>query len=204
MDGRTVDGQDDLNAGAPTGRGYEARLPAVLARRIAIIGLDPITAPVAAAAASLSGKTVAPNVTARASDDKRAMQMVFQNPDSALNRSWSVRRILLRSVQKLTGISGEAANDRVEKLAAELRLAGSGSTGDVHDDARLLYALYKDDRVSELSIVRAMTVCYAGWSVERLARMLPDVRLRLPLRSKFAAYVNMRVKLNFWARSLQL
>ena len=36
----------------------------------------------------------------------RAMQMVFQNPDSALNRSWSVRRSLQRSVKKLTGISG--------------------------------------------------------------------------------------------------
>ena len=50
------------------------------------------------------------------------MQMVFQNPDSALNRSWSVRRILMRSVQKLTGIKGEEANKRVEALAAHLRL----------------------------------------------------------------------------------
>ena len=71
---------------------------------------------------SLSGKTVAPNVTSRGSDDKRAMQMVFQNPDSALNRSWSVRRILLRSVEKLTGIKGAEANAKVEALAAHLRL----------------------------------------------------------------------------------
>jgi peptide/nickel transport system ATP-binding protein len=71
---------------------------------------------------ALDGNTVAPNTTSRSTDDKRAMQMVFQNPDSALNRSWSVRRILLRSVEKLTGIKGDAANKRVEALAAHLRL----------------------------------------------------------------------------------
>ncbi len=71
---------------------------------------------------SLDGNTVAPNTSSRSTDDKRAMQMVFQNPDSALNRSWSVRRILMRSVEKLTGIKGQEANARVEALAAHLRL----------------------------------------------------------------------------------
>jgi peptide/nickel transport system ATP-binding protein len=71
---------------------------------------------------SLDGHAVAPGTTARSTADKRAMQMVFQNPDSALNRSWSVRRILLRSVEKLTGIKGEEANTKVEALAAHLRL----------------------------------------------------------------------------------
>ena len=71
---------------------------------------------------ALDGNTVAPNTSSRSTDDKRAMQMVFQNPDSALNRSWSVRRILMRSVEKLTGIKGDAANKRVEALAAHLRL----------------------------------------------------------------------------------
>jgi peptide/nickel transport system ATP-binding protein len=71
---------------------------------------------------ALDGNTVAPNSSSRSTDDKRAMQMVFQNPDSALNRSWSVRRILTRSVEKLTGIKGDAANKRVEALAAHLRL----------------------------------------------------------------------------------
>jgi peptide/nickel transport system ATP-binding protein len=59
----------------------------------------------------------------RDADAMRAMQMVFQNPDSALNRTWSVRRILKRSVNKLTGIKGRAADERVEKLAAALRLS---------------------------------------------------------------------------------
>ena len=71
---------------------------------------------------ALDGNTVAPNTTGRSTEDKRAMQMVFQNPDSALNRSWSVRRILMRSVEKLTGIKGDEANKRVEALAAHLRL----------------------------------------------------------------------------------
>ena len=48
--------------------------------------------------------------------------MVFQNPDSALNRGWSVRHILGRSVRKLTGLKGKAADERVDRLAEDLRL----------------------------------------------------------------------------------
>ena len=59
---------------------------------------------------------------ARPTKDKRSIQMVFQNPDSALNRGWSVRHILRRSVSKLTGLSGKQVDDRVERLASELRL----------------------------------------------------------------------------------
>ncbi|MBA2701817.1 MAG: ABC transporter ATP-binding protein [Chloroflexi bacterium] len=58
----------------------------------------------------------------RGNEDKRAIQMVFQNPDSALNRGWSVRSILGRAVTKLTGLTGRAADDRVDKLASDLRL----------------------------------------------------------------------------------
>ncbi len=59
----------------------------------------------------------------RGTDDMRAMQMVFQNPDSALNRKWSVRRILKRSVTKLTRVKGRDADIRVETLAAALKLS---------------------------------------------------------------------------------
>ncbi len=58
----------------------------------------------------------------RPTDDKRSLQMVFQNPDSALNRGWTARHILSRSVSKLTGLKGKAVNERVDKLAADLRL----------------------------------------------------------------------------------
>ena len=58
----------------------------------------------------------------RPTADKRSIQMVFQNPDSALNRGWTARHILQRSVSKLTGLKGKAVNERVDKLAADLRL----------------------------------------------------------------------------------
>jgi peptide/nickel transport system ATP-binding protein len=70
----------------------------------------------------LAGVEVAPTSTGRSTDEKRSMQMVFQNPDSALNRSWSVRRILHRSVIKLTTMVGPEADFRVETLAAQMRL----------------------------------------------------------------------------------
>jgi peptide/nickel transport system ATP-binding protein len=60
--------------------------------------------------------------TDRPGDDKRSIQMVFQNPDSALNRGWSVRNILGRSVSKLTGLRGKEVDARVDKLAESLRL----------------------------------------------------------------------------------
>jgi peptide/nickel transport system ATP-binding protein len=71
---------------------------------------------------SLDGRVMMASTVGRSADDKRSMQMIFQNPDSALNRSWSVRRILMRSVEKLTNIKGAEANKRVEQLAEHLRL----------------------------------------------------------------------------------
>ncbi len=70
----------------------------------------------------IDGHSVAGNTLDRSRDDRRAVQMVFQNPDSALNRNWTVRRILKRSVTKLTGVKGRAADDRVSQLSEALRL----------------------------------------------------------------------------------
>jgi peptide/nickel transport system ATP-binding protein len=72
---------------------------------------------------SLDGEVMAATAGRRGTDSKRAMQMVFQNPDSALNRMWTVRRILKRTVTKLTGIKGAAADQRVDDLAEGLRLS---------------------------------------------------------------------------------
>ena len=52
----------------------------------------------------------------------RALQIVFQNPDSALNRRHSVRRILLRSLRKLADITGAAAEQRMQDLVSRVRL----------------------------------------------------------------------------------
>ena len=65
----------------------------------------------------LQGKSSNRDTTA-----KRSIQMVFQNPDSALNRGWSVRHILSRSVSKLTGLKGKAVDERVDRLASDLKL----------------------------------------------------------------------------------
>ena len=73
-------------------------------------------------AVTLDGRTLASRYAKRSRDDLRALQMVFQNPDSALNRRHSVRRILLRSMRKLAGITGAAAEARLQDLAARVRI----------------------------------------------------------------------------------
>jgi len=84
-----------------------------------ILGIE---GPDIGSAITLEGHQLGSMAAQRPSDDKRSIQMVFQNPDSALNRGWSVRNILGRSVGKLTGLSGKAADERVDKLAHALRL----------------------------------------------------------------------------------
>ena len=71
---------------------------------------------------SLDDHPLDAHAASRPTADKRSIQMVFQNPDSALNRGWTVRGILKRSVNKLTGLSGKAADERVDQLAESLRL----------------------------------------------------------------------------------
>ena len=52
----------------------------------------------------------------------QAMQMVFQNPDTTLNPSWTIRRILTRAVQVLLHLGGRAGQRRVAELARQVRL----------------------------------------------------------------------------------
>ena len=59
---------------------------------------------------------------ARSPTTLRALQIVFQNPDSALNRRHAVRRILLRSLRKLAGVSGAEAERQLADLANQVRL----------------------------------------------------------------------------------
>ena len=83
-----------------------------------LLGIVPPTA----GAASLDGRQLASRYQKRPPADLRALQIVFQNPDSALNRRHSVRRILLRSLKKLAGLSGRAAETRSLELANRVRL----------------------------------------------------------------------------------
>jgi peptide/nickel transport system ATP-binding protein len=66
---------------------------------------------------------------------RRRLQMVFQNPDSALNPSYSIRSILRRALKRLSGIeeashSRHAIDERTDSLAASVKLEGR------HLDAR--------------------------------------------------------------------
>ncbi len=72
--------------------------------------------------ATLEGRALPPRYQKRSRSDLRALQIVFQNPDSALNRRHSVRRILLRSVKKLGGLGAGAAEQRILELAKSVRL----------------------------------------------------------------------------------
>jgi peptide/nickel transport system ATP-binding protein len=72
--------------------------------------------------ATLDGSPLPPRYRERSQAELRALQIVFQNPDSALNRRHSVRRILLRSVKKLAGTGARAAEGRVLTLAERVRL----------------------------------------------------------------------------------
>ncbi len=69
-----------------------------------------------------AGKPSAWRIGDRAFAMLRAMQMVFQNPDTTLNPSWTVRGILARAVRVLLGLRGRDQNRRVADLARRVRL----------------------------------------------------------------------------------
>src|SRR5215472_7978808 len=52
----------------------------------------------------------------------KALQIVFQNPDSALNRRHTVRRLISRPLQRLAGLSGARLQERLADLVRSVRL----------------------------------------------------------------------------------
>jgi peptide/nickel transport system ATP-binding protein len=74
-------------------------------------------------AVRLDGTALAPRLGKRSKEEVRAIQIVFQNPDSALNRRHSVRRILRRALKKLAALTGSAAETRMLDLMSSVRLA---------------------------------------------------------------------------------
>jgi peptide/nickel transport system ATP-binding protein len=70
----------------------------------------------------LDGAPLAARVTRRNDAQVKSLQIVFQNPDSALNRAHSVKRLIGRALSRLTTLRGPAIDERLASLAAAVRL----------------------------------------------------------------------------------
>jgi len=81
-----------------------------------------LTAPDQGSAISLDGKPLGADLAHRGREQLKALQIVFQNPDSALNRRHTVRRLISRPLVKLAGLSGTALQDRLMSLVASVRM----------------------------------------------------------------------------------
>src|ERR1700759_366010 len=82
-----------------------------------------LTAPDEGGEVELDGHAVAGLATKRPSEDQKTLQIVFQNPDSALNRRHSVQRLISRALSRLGGYHGEALMARLRKLISDVRLS---------------------------------------------------------------------------------
>ena len=82
-----------------------------------------ISAPDDNSALELNGKPLGATIGKRSRDEIRAVQIVFQNPDSALNQRHTVRRIVGRALTRLGGLRGQARDERLVELTRSVRLA---------------------------------------------------------------------------------
>jgi peptide/nickel transport system ATP-binding protein len=80
-----------------------------------------LTGPDEGSVVELDGNELAGKISKRDDEQVRALQIVFQNPDSALNRRSSVRRIVGRALTKLLGQTGEERETRLRELASSVR-----------------------------------------------------------------------------------
>ena len=81
-----------------------------------------LIAPDPGSVVTLEDKPLSPDARRRPREILRALQIVFQNPDSALNRRHSVRSLISRPLTRLAGLSGTALRDRLAELIASVRL----------------------------------------------------------------------------------
>jgi peptide/nickel transport system ATP-binding protein len=84
-----------------------------------LLGLIP---PDPGSVVALGDTTLAPSARRRPLEQLKALQIVFQNPDSALNRRHSVRRLISQPLARLAGLSGGALRARLSELVAQVRL----------------------------------------------------------------------------------
>jgi peptide/nickel transport system ATP-binding protein len=81
-----------------------------------------LTEPDAPSRLELDGEALASRIGSRSPEQVRGLQIVFQDPDAALNRRFAVRRILGRAITKLGGLRGDARGRRIRDLAHAVRL----------------------------------------------------------------------------------
>jgi peptide/nickel transport system ATP-binding protein len=82
-----------------------------------------LTAPDKGGSISLDGDALPAALVGRSSKQVKQLQIVFQNPDSALNRSHTVRGLIGRAITKLAGIRGGDVVVRLLELTRVVRLA---------------------------------------------------------------------------------
>ncbi len=70
----------------------------------------------------LEGQRLGGDARRRPRDQLKALQIVFQNPDSALNRRHTVRRLISRPLSRLAGLSGARLRERLAELVRSVRM----------------------------------------------------------------------------------
>jgi peptide/nickel transport system ATP-binding protein len=81
-----------------------------------------LTGPDQGSVVTLNGTPLNPDAQRRPRAVLRALQIVFQNPDSALNRRHTVRALISRPLSRLAGLSGARLRARLEELITSVRL----------------------------------------------------------------------------------
>ncbi len=84
-----------------------------------LLGLTP---PDPGGSVELAAQPVAPQARARSRAARKALQIVFQNPDSALNRAHTVRHLIGRPLARLAGLAGSRHAARLAELTSAVRL----------------------------------------------------------------------------------
>jgi peptide/nickel transport system ATP-binding protein len=78
--------------------------------------------PDAGSVLELDGAPLSARVTRRSDEQLQSLQIVFQNPDSALNRAHSVKRLIGRALSRVTALRGPALDERLATLTSAVRL----------------------------------------------------------------------------------
>ena len=108
----------DLRAGETLGVVGESGCGKTTLARM-LVGLSP---PDAGSVIDLDGQPLAADCGRRTREQLLGVQIVFQNPDSALNRRHTVRHIIGRSLARLGGLAPEQREQRVREIVQAVRM----------------------------------------------------------------------------------